>query len=96
MFCHHCNFEIPIKRRLGREQICPNCGEHLHCCLNCLFYSETAYHQCREEQAEWVTDKKFPNYCDYFKPGDRQGTNQNKRAEEARKKLDQLFKKSDS
>ena len=93
MFCHHCGFEIEVKEKVGRQEPCPECGEYLHCCYNCRLYEVTAYHQCREEQAEWVTDKAMANFCDYFKPSESKRPSKSSRADEARKKLDQLFKK---
>ena len=93
MFCHHCGSRVESKDKIGRQEACPKCGSYLHCCLNCRFYNEAAYHQCRETQAEWVTDKKMGNYCEYFEPSDKEPAGRTDKAEEARQKLDQLFKK---
>ena len=93
MYCHHCGLEIKTDRIVGRQQTCGGCSSYLHCCLNCKFYDSNVHHQCREPQAEWVQDKTNANFCDYFEPSDRRGTDQFKRSEDARKKLDQLFKK---
>jgi hypothetical protein len=95
MRCHHCGFEVEVKEKIGRQEPCPKCGSYLHCCLNCRFYDEAAYHQCREPEAEWVSDKASANFCDYFEPGDSGKTKSSSKADEARKKLDDLFKKSD-
>ena len=92
MNCHKCGCKVDTKEKIGRQQICPECGEYLHCCLNCRFYSETAHHQCREPQAEWVSDKTMGNFCDYFEPGKSSGSPQSSTAEDAKKKLDDLFK----
>lgn len=93
MYCHHCGEEIRLQHKLGRQETCPKCESVLHCCLNCRFFDEVAYHQCRESQTEWVQDKRMANFCDYFEPGDKKGQSSSSKAEEARKKLDQLFKK---
>ena len=92
MYCHHCGHEIIIKHKLGRQETCPKCDSYLHCCLNCRFYDTAAYHQCRETQAEWVQDKASANFCDYFESGDSKGSSKSSKVDEARKKLDQLFK----
>ena len=91
MRCHHCSTEINTSIKITRQQECPKCGSYLHCCLNCRFYSENAYHQCKEPQAEFVSDKKSANFCDYFKPDDKGQKSQKDRSKEARKKLEALF-----
>jgi hypothetical protein len=92
MNCHHCGFEVELKEKIKRQEICPKCGEYLHCCLNCRFYDEMAYHQCRETQVEWVQDKKGANFCDYFEPKHSSDfPDQKKKSDDARKKLDELF-----
>ena len=93
MQCHHCGLQIEIKEKISRQSTCPECSSFLHCCLNCLYYSVKAYHQCRESQAEWVNDKKAGNFCEYFKPSEKGPTSSNTKADESRNKLDQLFKK---
>ena len=90
--CYHCGNKIEVKNKIGRQAMCPKCDRYLHCCLNCRFYDPAAYHQCRETQAEWVSDKQGANFCDYFEPSERKSVSDSM-AEEARKKLDQLFKK---
>ena len=92
MTCYRCGSEIPVRDRIGRQETCSRCGVYLHCCLNCRFYDPNAHHQCRETEIEWVSDKESANFCDYFEPGDSQKSQRTDRAEEARKKLDQLFR----
>jgi len=91
--CRACGKELQIERKVGRSEMCPHCGADLHVCLNCVFYSPEAYNECREPQAEWVTDRERRNFCDYFKldPVGRPGAARG-RADSARKKLDDLFK----
>ena len=96
MNCHHCGREIAGKQKIGRQETCPKCGSYLHCCLNCRFYDTAAYHQCRETQAEWVSEKGAANFCEYFEPSESGGPQKSSKADEARKKLDQLFKKDKS
>jgi len=94
MFCYSCGAEVKLDGRPGRNDTCPKCASYLHCCLNCRFYDEKAHHQCREPQAEFVHDKALGNFCDYFEAAaQRQKDRSADRAAEARKKLEELFKK---
>lgn len=99
MRCHRCGKKFDSAGRISRNDPCPGCGVPLHACLNCRFYSESAYHQCRESEAEFVSDKESANVCDYFEPGRdeasgaKPGSDAAARKAEARKKLDHLFKK---
>ena len=34
--------------------------------LNCRLHDSGANNQCREPQAEWVTDKDKANFCEFF------------------------------
>jgi hypothetical protein len=92
MICHQCGAQITSAQKIGRQEICAKCGQNLHCCLNCTFFAESAYHQCREDQAEFVNDKDSANFCDYFQPADEVKVSSALK-EDARKRLDQLFKK---
>jgi hypothetical protein len=79
--------------RVTRETTCPSCGRDLHACVQCRHFDRHAHNQCREPQAEWVTDREKRNFCDYFSlhPAGQAGMHQN-RAQSARSKLDSLFK----
>ena len=96
MNCYRCGFEIDTTEKIGRRNECPKCGSYLHCCKNCRFYDMNAHHQCREPQAEWVREKEMGNFCDYFAPGESRTSGQIDKAAEARKKLEELFKKKGS
>ena len=89
--CHRCGQEMDIQHKVGREEKCSNCSSYLHCCLNCRFYDSAAHWQCKETEIEWVEDKASGNFCDYFRPSDRIRPPNNRR-EEAKKKLNDLFK----
>jgi hypothetical protein len=92
--CHACGKALSLERTVGRSETCQYCGADLHVCLNCSFYSPGAYNECREPQAERVVDKKRSNFCDYFAFADdasRKG--QEAKKEDARGRLDALFKK---
>ncbi len=77
---------------IGHATVCPVCGQSLKSCVNCRFYDEGAYHQCRESVEEAVLDKKRANFCTSFminrmEPGK---TVKNSK-EDAMKKLKALF-----
>ena len=92
MNCYKCGTIIELEDKVYRQSTCLKCGSYLHCCLNCRFYDELAYQQCKEPEARFVKEKESANFCTYFEPCDsRRGPN-NLRADDARKKLDDLFK----
>jgi len=93
MFCFQCGKEIKIDRQPGRNDICQSCHAYLHCCRNCRFYDVKAHHECREPQAEWVQDKTAGNFCDYFEAASSPPAVSTDRAAEARRKLEELFRK---
>ena len=94
MICYHCGFDVPLDRKPGRQDTCPQCDAYLHCCRNCRFYEVKAHHQCREPQAEWVSAKEMGNFCDYFEAKtDGKQVTSDSRTNDARIKLEDLFKK---
>ncbi len=78
---------------IGHSTLCPHCGKPLKTCLNCRFYDESAYHQCRESVEELVKDKDRANFCPNFMINkDSAGFGAgNKNKEEAIKRLKALF-----
>ncbi len=86
--------EYPAGNRVLRGDTCPQCDSNLRCCLNCQFYDPGKHNQCAETHAEWVRDKEFANYCDYFQPNPvlmaRAGSPP--RAGDAKKNFDSLLK----
>lgn len=91
--CHKCKKEIALEGRVGRRDTCPHCGADLHCCLNCKFYDEFAHNQCKEPEAEWVSDREAGNFCEFFVFRETD-TSRGKedRAEKAKEKFRKLFK----
>jgi hypothetical protein len=72
MVCWKCGTrveEISGVRRALRTETCSACGTDLHSCNNCRFHDRQYDNECRETQAEWVTDRERTNFCDYFAPG---------------------------
>ncbi|MDC7235271.1 MAG: hypothetical protein PQJ58_18710 [Spirochaetales bacterium] len=88
--CYFCGAQSSGK--IYRNSVCSSCGKDLKVCLNCIHYDRNSHNQCRESQAERVTDKDRANFCDYFEPSGKGGSSTaQKKAEEARNKLEDLF-----
>jgi len=94
--CALCKNQVDIGREMSRRQTCRSCGGDLHICLNCRFYSETAPNKCIETKAEQQRYRDKANFCDYFQyredKGDGPGATDNA-SDEARRRLDDLFRK---
>lgn len=91
--CAFCGAPLDSKMRIPREAECPSCGRDLHACVQCRHHDPGVNNQCREPQAEWVTDRERRNFCDYFSlnPVAGPGIRTKDRAKDARSKLDRLF-----
>lgn len=90
--CVFCQNEVEVVDRVGVRDDCPSCTRPLHCCLQCKFYDQKAYHECKERVDFRVEHKDRANYCDLFFFG---GVAVVKVAdkEKIRQDLDALFKK---
>jgi len=66
--CHKCSHITKIDSGVGFRESCEACGEDLHVCLNCSFYDEAVYNECKETSADRITAKDRSNLCDYFRP----------------------------
>jgi hypothetical protein len=64
--CHHCGREVKLLSELQRTDGCPFCYSDLKCCLNCRFFDPALANQCREPQADLVTEKAKANFCEFF------------------------------
>jgi hypothetical protein len=97
MQCWKCGAEIPDisgARKVLRTDSCPQCDIDLHSCKNCRHYDPQYHNECRETQAEWVTDKERANFCDYFTPSLASGKSSPARpsTDQAKSAFDKLFK----
>lgn len=92
-YCFTCKKELDIRERPGRNDTCPFCGSDMKVCMNCRFYEEGAYNSCREPRAERVVEKHRANFCEYFEFRDSQVGQIKNTAEEARRKLNEIFGK---
>ena len=95
MGCFACNarVELAAGERIGFRDTCSSCEADLHVCRNCAHHDASAYNECRESNAEWVSDRERGNRCDYFVLGDHAGDEVAASAAAARSPLDALFKK---
>ncbi|MDH4225318.1 MAG: hypothetical protein OEW12_06705, partial [Deltaproteobacteria bacterium] len=71
------------------------CGADLRVCRMCGFWDPAANNQCRESQADRVVEKEAANFCDWFRPTQRQGGGETDEAQAARKKLEAVFGQSE-
>ena len=87
--CARCG--APVDPAILSLSTCAKCDQALHACVQCAFYAPGAYNDCREPQADRVTDKEKANFCDWFEPGS--GASGPDPKAEARARLDALFPK---
>ncbi len=95
MNCFACNatLELAAGERVGFRDTCESCATDLHVCRNCAHHEPSAYNECRESNAEWVSDRDRANRCEYFRPGDQAGSGGSSGRANERADLDALFKK---
>lgn len=76
---------------LSRTAACRACQAELHVCRMCEFYDTSRAHACREPVAEPVADKSRANFCGWFRPRAGLAGSGDTAAEEARRRLEDLF-----
>ncbi len=92
--CVHSGYEAPEGAKLFRADVCAGCGWALHSCRNCEFHDPVVNNQCREPAAEWVADRENANFCEFFRISPKtRGPGGRDRAAEAKKKLEDIFRK---
>lgn len=95
MQCWKCGTRVVLapRSRVSRNASCDQCDSDLHVCKNCRFHDPTVHNQCRETQAEWVSDRERANFCDYFEPSETMaGGSGASAAQDAKTAFDSLFK----
>lgn len=89
--CWNCGAELSALD-YGRADVCPQCGRDTKVCKGCEFYDPAVNKQCRENQADLVSEKERSNFCDYFRP--KAGIGSRVQSRDAMKAAaDALFKK---
>ena len=69
LLCFRCGASLEkLSLPLSRRDECPDCAIHVHVCRMCVNFDPHVPRQCREDDAEDVTDKEKVNFCDWFKP----------------------------
>ena len=94
MQCWKCETPIGLAphSRVSRNDSCSHCHSDLHVCKNCRFHDPTVHNQCRETQAEWVSDRERANFCDFFSPSaTTAGASPRATAQDAKSAFDRLF-----
>jgi hypothetical protein len=93
MRCFACSKAVALAsgERVGFRDTCEACGADLHVCRNCTHHDPSAYNECREPNAERVSERDRANRCDYFSPGER--TAAESPADRSMAQLDALFRK---
>jgi hypothetical protein len=92
--CYRCSKELSesFKIMVSRSDSCPHCMADIRSCKMCSFYDPKSYNECRESNADRITEKEKANFCDYFKFGP--GTDDADKARlDALAKAAALFKK---
>jgi hypothetical protein len=91
--CHGCGAPMHREDPIPRDLTCDACGRDLRCCRNCAHWDEHASGECRETEADLVTDKWRRNFCEFFawSPKPFAAAGSGAPAAEARAKLDALF-----
>ncbi len=91
IICHSCHYQWTVELPISRRDECPQCHQDAKVCLNCIFYDQTAYHHCREAEADWVKEKDLGTFCSYFQPRGESSASADHAQEEALAKLKALF-----
>jgi|APSaa5957512535_1039671.scaffolds.fasta_scaffold355371_2 hypothetical protein len=90
--CKVCKKEITLDTKISFREDCNHCGADLHSCIHCGFYDTSAYNECHETSADRVVEKEKANYCEYFVVNTKNGDSANTAKDDAKSKLDDLFK----
>lgn len=93
--CYKCGKELPnsFSVFISRSDTCPSCRADVRCCKLCQFYDPKSYNECKESNADRITDKEKANFCDYFKLNSLSTNDVEKQRQEMLAKAQALFKK---
>ena len=66
--CYKCSndTELEVNQKVVKSDECLHCASDIHCCKMCKFYESSSYNECREPNADRITEKEKANYCSYF------------------------------
>lgn len=97
--CQLCGAPVAITVPVPRDSECESCRHDLRCCRNCRHYDTRYNNACKETEAEPVAEKERRNFCEFFEfnpapfAGGAGKGGTRTRADDARARLDALFKK---
>lgn len=87
--CPSCRTPHDFDGTLSFREECERCAADLHVCVTCRFHDKYVENECRETEADYVSDKQKRNLCEYWKA--REGAGASDPAAEAKAKLEALF-----
>ncbi len=90
--CYQCQKELMGKIIPEMEAECPHCRRPLRCCFNCKHHSPTRPKQCAKDIVQGVKDKTAGNTCTEFIFREFFPQTSQTSAEQAKKKIDDLFR----
>lgn len=88
--CPSCGAEHTFEGGLAFREECERCAADLHVCLTCRFHDRYVENECRETEADYVSQKDRRNLCEYYKPKAPAGAEVDEAAA-AKAKLNALF-----
>lgn len=100
--CQSCGAPVRVPDPVPRDAECESCRHDIRSCRNCRHYDLRYNNGCKETEAEPVADKERRNFCEYFDlnpasftgaPGAPNPVATRTRADDARAKLEALFRK---
>lgn len=97
--CQSCGAPVTLAAPIPRDAECDACRHDLRSCRNCRHFDTRYNNACKETEAEPVADKERRNFCEFFEPnpapfaGGAGPAPPRTRADDARARLDALFKK---
>ena len=69
--CYRCGASLAaMSLPLMRQDLCLECNAELRVCKMCVHYDKGVARQCREDNAEDVTQKELANFCEWFEPSE--------------------------
>jgi hypothetical protein len=100
-WCQNCGEEFPYRSGdvVGRTSTCAKCNRDLHACVQCDHFDPRSNNQCREPNSDRVDNRLASNFCDFYRPKGKAPAmpgKQQARVDDARAKLDALFRKKDA
>jgi hypothetical protein len=91
IICMHCGAQELFSSTIPRSAACESCQRDLRSCVHCQYFDKRSSNECKESQAELVTDKEKSNFCGYFVPHGKRSEKAPK-SSASRQGWDQLFR----